>query len=618
MDNWFDERVGRIVEDTAAVARDKIEQLSRDLEEDARLMAIDVANAAEGLESDEQLFLDYFSIQTAIRLLSTAYVLSADGEMIAAAELEGDRPIFIPPPGEAIAEAEQGLVGQTLYERTGLATALIRLEAPEGAFLYIYRETDPEGFVQLRQAERTLAEYRAAESRSNRLQILFALGYAQIAALALLLFARLGLEAAGSITRPIGRLARAANTVRDGDLSVRVPQAGTQDEIGVLTESFNAMTEQLAEQRAALVSSRELSEDRRRFLETLLAKISAGVIRTDGDLTITLANQSAEGLIGADALQGRLLADVAPDFEPHAADALNRKKPIDASVEIILQDEPRHIRLKAAPDASGGCVLTFDDTTRLVSAQRQMAWRDVARRIAHEIRNPLTPIQLSAERLRKRYSSQIDADDAVFERCLDTIQRQVLDIGRMVEEFSNFARMPKPSVATFDLAAMVESAVFSQGMVSPDVAFEVVGAKGPQFYSGDERMLGQALANLMKNAAEAIEALPPEADVPGRVLVTIEPLSPGGYTLTIEDNGPGFPEHARAQFLEPYVTTRDRGSGLGLAIVNRIVMDHGGSVTLNNRSDGLRGAQVKIVLPQSGTDSAQNDRMRGEKMKEPA
>jgi two-component system nitrogen regulation sensor histidine kinase NtrY len=255
----------------------------------------------------------------------------------------------------------------------------------------------------------------------------------------------------------------------------------------------------------------------------------------------------------------------------------------------------------------------------MVNAQRQLAWRDVARRIAHEIRNPLTPIQLSTERLRRRYRSEIPETDQIFDRCVDTILRQVGDIDRMVQEFSSFARMPKPSVAEFDLRSLLENAAFSQNMTTPDITVNVMSRDLPDglFYKGDERLLAQAFGNLLKNAAESISGLPEELEVKGSIEVLIEEGVEGTW-ITIEDNGRGFPESAREKLLEPYVTTREKGTGLGLAIVNRIIMDHGGSISLQNRSDGLRGARVRVLLPLAEADLSGAVNQPPVKVEEPA
>jgi two-component system, NtrC family, nitrogen regulation sensor histidine kinase NtrY len=629
LDNWLGERVDTIMEKNAQIFQDYVDNFENTLDVDVRLAALDIENFARDVktslaasgENDEinadslakdasKAFIDGLRSELGFREFLTIAVLGPDGvELIA--EQSVQQPILVPPPQSAFEEANSGNIATTLYENRGVATALIRIEEPLDGYIYAVKNFDKNAAVQLREAEAALAQYNNAKRRSGRLQYIFAIGYTQIAALILLLAGRLGLEAAGRITGPIGRLAVAAHTVRDGDLTVRVPVSGPQDEVYALTNSFNAMTEQLAEQRNALIRAREDEEDRRKFVETLLAEVSAGVIRMDGDMIVTLANRSAGDVLGiGEILPGQTLADVAPLFERYARDTLERVAPVDASLDLSINGEVRHIRLKTAPDPAGGCVLTFDDTTRLVNAQRQLAWRDVARRIAHEIRNPLTPIMLSTERIKRRYADKIDDSDGVFDRCIETILRQVGDIGRMVEEFSSFARMPKPNVAPFNMRSLLQGTGFSQSMVSPDVEIEFETNTDDAVYRGDERLLGQAFGNLLKNAAEAIEGLPEDSDINGHIRVVLS-ASTSGVEVTIEDNGPGFPQDVRDRLLEPYVTTREKGTGLGLAIVNRIIADHGGSISLQNRLDGLRGARVRVWLPANGPAVVDEDSEMG-------
>ena len=451
-------------------------------------------------------------------------------------------------------------------------------------------------FTRLRRAEQALAEYRAAGQISARLRWLFVVAYGQIVILVLLMSIRLAFEAAGRITGPIGRLANAAQAVREGDLDIRVELPESADEVRALTQSFNQMTEQLDEQRSALVSARIDAEDRRNFLETLLSEVSAGVIRTDASFVVTIANRSACQLLGDEDLEGRSLNDIAPQFAHYAQSVAEHGYASDASLDVPGKDGLRYIRLKVTMDPSGGFVLTFDDATRLVNAQRQLAWRDVARRIAHEIRNPLTPIQLSAERLRKRYASKIDDSDGVFERCVSTILRQVDDIGRMVEEFSGFARMPKPTLKPFNLSKVLDEVTFSQQVVSPDLSISLKAETKDIVVLGDERLLAQAFGNIVKNATEAVERTEAAEAGDGLISLQVNTLA-DQIEILIEDNGPGFPEAERESLLEPYVTTREKGTGLGLAIVNRIIMDHGGSIALLARPDGTRGALVRVVLP---------------------
>ena len=617
LDNWMGERVGTLMEKTKVVSQDYTDSIRNEFDFDIRLAALDIERFSRDVEQaltdvepttpsspdeasrvDEAAiaFTDGLRTTLAYRNFVTIAVLGPDGTEIIAEQSAQD-PIFIPPPPSAFEDADLGETATTIYDNRGIATSIVKISEPADGYLYAVRLFDKNVAAQLRQSISALQEYELAKMRSGRVQQTFVIGYAQIAALILLLSGRLGLEAASRVTVPIGRLAAAALTVRDGDLTVRVPPTGSKDEVYALTNSFNAMTEQLSEQRGALIKAREDAEDRRQFVETLLAEVSAGVIRTDGDLNVTIANRSARELLSVEAIPvGEGIGTIAPQFESYARETLERYAPLDASIDIERQGELRHIRLKTTLDPSGGCVITFDDTTRLVNAQRQLAWRDVARRIAHEIRNPLTPIMLSTERLKRRYAKVIDDTDGVFDRCIETILRQVGDIGRMVEEFSSFARMPKPSVAPFDMLAMLKGNGFSQGMVSPDVEITVTTDLTETNYVGDERMLGQAFGNLIKNAAEAIEGMPDDVEVQGAINVSIAGNGKG-LVIVIEDNGPGFPADVRDKLLEPYVTTRENGTGLGLAIVNRIIADHGGSISLQNRADKRRGARVRIKLP---------------------
>lgn len=600
IDNWFSERVDTIVEETADIARTTVDDF-------IRLFEGDTLNARrdfdETVEADEET--EFLTGQLILGTFFAAYLVDENGRVLSEAR-EQNPALYRPPSSTDLAEANSGEVAQTLYERAGLATAVIRSEKSPDTFLYFYREFDPKLIAQLRTAEQALSDFRAAEERSARLQWLFIVGYAQIAALILLLSWRFGLEAGGQFTGPIGRLAIAAHAVKDGDLTVRVPIPQSKDELRTLTQSFNAMTAQLSTQREELISAREDADDRRQFMETLLAEVSAGVIRTDGDLVVTQSNRSAETLLDAALPIGEKLGDVSSVFADFAERTIRTGQPIDDTVDFSLNGATKHFRIKTALDPAQGCVITFDDTTGLVNVQRQLAWRDVARRIAHEIRNPLTPIQLSTERLRRRYLNQFE-DDGVFERCLDTIQRQVADIGRMVEEFSAFARMPKPSLAPFDFVALLDRTAFAQRMVSPDISIEVVGNREAPLFLGDERLLGQAFGNIIKNGAQAIQELPTMEDTDGLISVKLT-VADNSLSVDITDNGSGLPEENAHRLLEPYVTTKAKGTGLGLAIVNRIIRDHGGSVSISQRKDGSRGAIANIRLPIVETGYDEDDR----------
>lgn len=595
LDDWFNSRFETLVEQTATIAANDYEKsVIEPLRRDGFDMALDMSNAAEGLQQDIVLYSEYLRRQTTLRQIYAAYVVNRDGIRLASAAPEqANLPI---PSREDIAEARD--VGEVLRLVGGasLTSALVPLSAPEDTYLHIFKSFDAELYARFRETEAALADYRTAAEASYRLRLFLIIGYAQIVGLALLLFARIGLEVGVRVTRPLHSLAQAARDVQEGHLETRVDPPGTGDEIDSLAHAFNAMTRELRDHRRALESSRKVSEERRYFLETLMNEVSAGIIRADAELTITLANPSAEALIGSEGLEGRSLGDVVAEFQPVALQAISENGDAEASLDLVINGETKSIRLQATSDGGGGCVLTFDDMTRLVSAQRHMAWRDVARRIAHEIRNPLTPIMLSAERLKRRYKKEFGEKDEIFERSLETIMRQVNDIGRMVETFSNFARMPKPEIAEFSLQSLLEEVTFSQRMTSPEIGVDLVSELNDVEFNGDQRLLAQAFTNLLKNAVEAIESLPISDDVSGQIDVT-STRSHSSIQIIITDNGTGFPTDRPEELLEPYVTTRDRGSGLGLAIVNRIIIDHGGTIALKSRPDNLRGGCVVVTLP---------------------
>jgi two-component system nitrogen regulation sensor histidine kinase NtrY len=339
------------------------------------------------------------------------------------------------------------------------------------------------------------------------------------------------------------------------------------------------------------------AEERRQFIETVLAGVSAGVIGLDAKGRISAANRQAANLLDlpGDHGRGRRLAEVAPEFA-EVLEAAGRSGEGEAEVDVVRGRETLRLRLRASR-SEGGLVLTFDDITRLVAAQRNAAWRDVARRIAHEIKNPLTPIQLSAERLRKKFRKNVPQPEIeTFDRCTDTIVRQVGDIGRMVDEFSAFARMPAPKFAEHDAAELLRAAVFAQRVASPDIAVELEEPPAGVLVHADGRMLSQALGNVLKNAAEAVGARQAEAPrLKGRIRARLA-AEDRGVVFEVEDNGVGLPSKDRDRLTEPYVTTREKGTGLGLAIVKRILEDHGGELVLADAPNG-RGALAILRLP---------------------
>ena len=413
----------------------------------------------------------------------------------------------------------------------------------------------------------------------------------------------------------------AAQRVSEGDLDVQVPVKRGEGDLRVLSNTFNHMTAQLRSQHQDLLSTNEQLTERRRFIEAVLSGVSAGVIGLDTSGRVTLVNPTAERLLARseETLNGELLADAMPELAhllEGLADAPENTR-LQEQIDIIIDGSERHFAVQLTRERSGdedyGSVVTVDDITELVGAQRTAAWADVARRIAHEIKNPLTPIQLSAERLKRKYSDVITTDRDIFDKCTDTIIRQVGDVARMVDEFSSFARMPKPQMREEDMREVVRDPVFLFQMSQSEIDFDVeLPPKGTRAVC-DRRLLSQALTNLVKNASEAIQAISDNPDVDpayrGRIAVTTN-LHDGNIIITVADNGCGLPKQNRGRLMEPYVTTRTKGTGLGLAIVKKIIEQHGGTLSLEDAPEehaGQRGALLRIVMPMANDSTAIRD-----------
>jgi two-component system nitrogen regulation sensor histidine kinase NtrY len=425
-----------------------------------------------------------------------------------------------------------------------------------------------------------------------------------VALLLLVVAVWVGLNFATQIVRPIGGLVTAAERVRGGDLSARVPEAGANDEFASLSRAFNRMTNQLESQQRELVEANRQLDFRRRFTETVLAGVSAGVIGLDDFGHINLPNRSASVLLGTDLdlLIGHPLAEAVPEMAPLLEEAMRRPDRLaQGQIRIFTRGRPSTLLVRITVEAdkreTRGFVVTFDDITELLSAQRKAAWADVARRIAHEMKNPLTPIQLSAERLKRKYLSQIQTDRETFEICTDTIIRQVGDIGRMVDEFSSFARMPTPVMRQENLLEITRQAVFLQRTAHSDITFEADLPTEPVIMACDGRLISQALINLLQNAVDAIHARQVAAEsAPAAGWIRVRLYTRGGRTaLDVEDNGKGLPKDSRETLTEPYVTTRTKGTGLGLAIVKKIMEDHAGELLLDDLESG--GARVSLIFP---------------------
>ena len=601
---WFGDRVRGTLEASLVASRAYLDEHRNTIRADGLAMATDLNRAATLLPDNALTFSQLLTSLSAMRGLTEAIVYDPVlGNVLATAGM-GSALTVDPPPGWALDIIRQGDVAVLSGEAEGAmvrGVAGLNLQPP--MLLQIGRPVDPSVIEHMQRTALTFEEYDQLDQNRSGLQITFVLIFAIAALLVLLAAASIGLTIANQIARPIALLANAAERVRTGDLSVRVAEGAEGDEVGSLSRAFNRMTNQLAAQRSELLEAYRQLDERRRFTESVLGGVSAGVIGLDPEGRINLPNRSAGDLLDRDldASIGLRLNDVVPEFGPLLDAAIETPdRPRTEEIPVIARGSRRTLlaRLGAEAGEGGvtGFVLTFDDITDLLSAQRQAAWADVARRIAHEIKNPLTPIQLSAERLKRRYLKQITDDPDTFRACTDTIVRQVGDIGRMVDEFSAFARMPQPVIRPEDAVTLARDALVLQRDAHPDIAYDLRAPGGPVPVRCDRRLVNQALSNLLLNAADAI-AMRPEGAAPGRIAVEV---TDGGETtpvrIAVEDNGIGLPGDAeRDRLTEPYVTHKPKGTGLGLAIVKKIMEDHGGGLSLEDGTAG--GARAILSLP---------------------
>jgi len=596
VDQWFSTNVRSAVENGAEIGRAYVADVGAGLEVDLETMATELGGVRDLFDNRIQFSRalsqigDFFGYPA-------LYILDDEGRVLASGEQPGAPP-YVAPPREAFETVAGGEVAPTtVTENPDMVRALYPLPDYGHAYLYVVRPLAPGLIQRMRNGEESITAYRAAEESRARIQAAFALSYLETALLVLVGAVWLAMSAASSISAPIGRLVKAADQVAGGDLDARVDNAGAPSEIIVLSEAFNRMTEDIKTQQAALKTASDEARGRSLFIETVLSGVSAGVIGLDRMRRISAINDSASQLLGLDPdqVQGLRLADVAPELGELSE---RGEAHIEEDIDVSRDGEALRLRVRIEGGQGGEMVLTFDDITRLATAQRNAAWRDVARRIAHEIKNPLTPIQLSAERLRRRYRERVGDDVEVFDRCTETIIRQVGDIGRMVDEFSSFARMPAPRFSMENPAEMLREAVFAQRVAVPDIGVDLVEPLPSVVLQCDGRMVGQALANILKNAGEAVgakRARDPVAEEALGIIARLD-IEDERAVFTIEDDGVGLPAKDRDRLTEPYVTTREKGTGLGLAIVKRICEDHGGELRLAD-AETLSGARVCLIFP---------------------
>lgn len=597
---WFSDQARGMLQNAASLAQGYYQEKMQNVAGETVTMAGDLRDYLEQASTQSPRFAEGYAYQVLNRNLTESAIVEVtpSGPKTIAMVNPDARPVEKRVSADVLAQLMRGkpVVVSNSDDRI---EAVTRLYPNKNVYLYASRISDRQALMQTERAKNVLADYDGLLDRSRRLQLQFNAALFLISLFIVGVAVWIALNVADRLVRPVGELVGASRRVAAGDLSARVASPSTRDEVGTLAMAFNTMTRRLEEQTGAL-------ESRRALIEAVLTGVSAGVISVDPQRSVRLINASAQMLLATEGTTpiGASLAALAPELNA----ALDRRER-ETIVQLTSGTEPRTLAVKIVTDDRGH-VLTFDDITQQLLDQRRAAWSDVARRIAHEIKNPLTPIQLAAERLKRRYASEITSDPTTFARLTDTIVRQVGDLRRMVDEFSSFARMPKPVFREEYLVDIARQALFLHEVAHPNIKFTLDVPDQPPLMVCDRRQLGQALTNIVKNAVEAIEQLPEGDAGKGNIALTITQAPDGPICIEIADSGIGLPAE-RDRLVEPYMTTRARGTGLGLAIVKKIVEEHLGTMAFSDRTRG--GTIVSLwfdpalLLPLAGQHNEPTD-----------
>ena len=601
---WFADRISTAVTGSVQVADAYFEEHASSIRSDVLTIANDVNREAFKFRDEPALLNQYLTNQAALRNLSEVIILDGTGQ-VAAKSRFAFAVTFTNFGEDWLEQARQGEVVILRGDETNKLRAVVKLNSFVDAYLFVGRFIDRSVLDAVDGTRLAAADYQQLGIRQLDLQVSFAFVFGLILVLLLITALWIGLNLATAIVEPLGSVISVAEQVRGGNLSERVPAGLELDEVARLGLSFNKMLDELVRSREQLVHANMQLDRRREFTEAVLGGVSSGVIGLDSDQRVTLPNNSACQLLSlSDSdMIGRKLADVVPEFAGLIATGTSRRRRF-AEEQIILERDGAILTLRAriaTERVDGrviGYVVTFDDVTDLLTAQRKAAWSDVARRIAHEIKNPLTPIQLAADRLRRKYRPEDEAAGAQFSEYLSIIGRQVDDIGRMVDEFSDFARMPQPAMEELSLAELAHGQVALFEAQKVEFTTDLDTDPDGGMVMGDAGLLRQALTNIIQNAIDSLSG----ARVAEPQIRLALSVNDGQVCLEVSDNGPGFPKKGRSSLLEPYVTGRDKGTGLGLAIVGKIIQDHSGELELADADDG--GAKVVIRLAQLGAAGA--------------
>ena len=584
---WFSERVQTAIHESQEVAESYLEEHKHVIRSDTLAMANDLDRQADRLLLDEKMFSKAVDTQSFFRNLSEAIVMHKSGRILARSSLAFALE-YEPPPDFIINQANDGDVVLMMGENGDRVRALVKLRNMSDTYLFVGRMIDPNVLSHLSAAQLAIEDYDTLKSKYSSLQITVTMIFVVVGLLLLLAAIWSGLLLARQLVNPISELITASDRVRAGDLTSRVPDSKRLEEFEYLAASFNRMTSQIQNQRDELIEANRQIDSKRRLTETVLAGVSSGVIGVDGQGVINLANSAASKFLSVDLddITDKYILDILPELETTLEDVAKRpKKMVQREIPVLSQTGERrtflfNVVIEQLEESAAGLIITFDDITELQSAQRKAAWSDVARRIAHEIKNPLTPIQLSAERLKRKYLKDIKKDSDTFEECTDTIIKHVGDIGRMVDEFSSFARMPDPILKLENLSKHIEQSLILSKQAHSDIAFELIKEKDVEDMSIelDPRQIRQVMTNLLQNAVDSIQS---QKSKRAMVDILIGHKDKDELFVAITDSGAGFPKNEDiSQLSEPYITHKEKGTGLGLAIVKKIMEDHDGQLLL--------------------------------------
>lgn len=606
LQNWFSDKVRTVLDNSQEVAEAYIKEHKNALTADVNGIAKFINSQSFLLSQNPQL-LEQNLTEFSNRLkLSEAIIFNRQGQVMARARtplssIGGSFPL-----AALDLAAEGNVVPIVVMGSDDRVRVLVALEGLLDKFLYISRFVDPNALALVKSSQDARSDYMKAFNEQSQYRWWFNLSFFAIAFLILFAAILLGLNFAKRLMKPITHLVAASEMVGKGDFSIRTPMRKGFDDLGGLTPAFNKMTHKLDQQQKDIIQTRLKLEERNRFVEAVLSGVSAGIMGLDAKGNITLSNRSAAKMMGLELGQIREanILQIIPEIEDLFA-GISATKSKYSQDQIIMERGGKNLTFLVRITSElkkgkiQGFVIAFDDITDQVAAQRNAAWADIARRIAHEIKNPLTPIQLSAERLKRKYLGEITSDPSIFTQCTDTIVRQVGDLRRMVDEFSSFAQLPAPVIKSENLNEIIKQAYILQDITSNNIQFDVDCPQEPVYIECDRGQIGQALTNLVKNATESIiarKATIANDDTPyqGKISISLQNTMDHLKILVI-DNGLGLPGKLMDKLTEPYITTRKKGTGLGLAIVKKIMIDHGGDLILENNRDA--GASITLNFP---------------------